>query len=553
MSSGSLDNGRESPYPSLMRTAAALALLLLAAASARATDPETQTAPAPADPNASGQAVNQERIEKVKSYAPQGGDPLNLTPELQQQLTQLPDHKFDKVTTILGRMQGRGKNVDQDNVELAMRFADGRRFRDPTGDGLGDGIRGGLHGERGGYGPGGHEDRHIERGDPTASLRGSPEAKWDPNTLRDVPPSHKAYGDAQTGLGVQAQLRGDDRGAYSHYQNALNSGQTDPRTLTFASLSALNAGEPEKAANWSAWALKQDPKGPLAEQATAINKMAENRMPRQDEVRRPLTSADAAGAAAPKPPAGARAADTIPELDRPLPPRPTEPGLPKEALAVVAEANRLVAQAAKAYRAGDIKEAAAKAVEALAKDPDDVRALQVHASAMAKEGRWEEVKRDADRALDLAPGYVPMLLLRAAASVHAKDWRAVRRDADEVLTKEGANPTAWRFRGIAQAGLGERTQAIASLERARQHGDPEAARLLAVARSLPPGADVVDLVDMLTGGAEGRAALESARPEPSRAPAKRSGKSLFIFGAAALAGLTAGGMILLAGWSSGRD
>lgn len=518
-----------------MALPAALALLL-AGAPAQASDPVT--APPPSDQDATPSTYDHERIEKVKSFAKPGSDPMSISESLQQTLTNMPKDKFDKTTHVLGRMRDRGRDVDEDNVGLAVKIAEGGRLHDKNGarhhggDGP-DGLLGGLH-----------EGRHIGSSDPSSSLRNSPEAKWDNLTLRDVPPSHKGYGDAQTGLGVQAQLRGDERGAYSHYQNALNSGQTEPRTLTFAALSALNAGEPEKAANWSAWALKQDPTGPLAEQATAINKMAENRMPRQDDVRPPLTSENAAPSSRP---AAAPAATNIPELDRPLLPRPAEPAMPKEALAVVAETNRLVAQASKAYRAGDIKEAAAKAAEAMAKDPDDVRALQVHAAAMAKDGRWEEVKRDADRALDIAPGYVPMLLLRAAASVQAKDWRAARRDAEEVLTKERANPTAWRFRGIAQAGLGERREAVNSLEQARRYGDPEAPRLLAAARSLPPGADVVDLVELLAGSAAEREASGAANAAPQASPAPRRGRIGLVVGAAVLAGVVAGGLILLFG------
>jgi tetratricopeptide (TPR) repeat protein len=279
----------------------------------------------------------------------------------------------------------------------------------------------------------------------------------------------------------------------------------------------------------------------MAEQAQAISKMALKRLPKEEDPfkNRPARREET--------PAATRPGESVPELERPLPPRAAEPGLPPEAAAVLAKANRLVAQTSQAYRTGDIKEAAKLAGEALAADPDDVRALQVRAAANAKAGNWEDARKDADRGLDLAPGYVPLLLLRAAASAHAKDWKGVTEDAGAVLAKEGANPTAWRFQGLAQAALGDRAAATASLSRAAQHGDPEAPRLLAAARSLPPGADVVDLVELLAGSAAEREASGAARAAPPAAPPSRGGRLGLVVGAAVLAGVVAGGLILLLG------
>ncbi|TBR18355.1 hypothetical protein EPO15_15260 [bacterium] len=340
-------------------------------------------------------------------------------------------------------------------------------------------------------------------------------------------PSHPRVNFA---LAVQDQARGDNRAALSGYETALAGGQDDSRTLTFASLSALNAGDPRKAAQWASQALEKDPNGPMAEQAEAISKMALKRLPKEEDPfkNRPPTRAPQSDAT------------SVPELDQPLPPKPADPGLPPEVAKLLADTNRLVAQASKAYRAGDNKEAEKLATEALAKDPEDVRALQLRAAAEAKEGRWEEAQKDATRGLDLAPGYVPLLLLRAAAGTHLKDWRSVRADASQVLAKEKTNPTAWRFMGLAQAGLGERADAVASLSQAVRYGDRDAARLLAAAQALPPGSDGADLIATLG------ASVTAERPAPA-APAGGRSKPLLVLGAALFAGLVAGAVILLAG------
>lgn len=374
------------------------------------------------------------------------------------------------------------------------------------------------------------------------------ETKVDPGVLRSFPPGHEAYPRAQLALAVQDQARGDHRAALSGFETAIAGGEDGARALTFASLSALNAGDPYKAAQWSARALEQDPSGKLTEQAEAINKLALKRLPKEaDPLAPPARRTGEPGAG------GARPGESVPELERPLPPKAADPGLPPEAKSLLAETNRLVAQASKAYRTGDIKEAVKLAGEALAKDPDDVRALQVRAAAQAKAGHWEEARKDAERGLDLAPGYVPLLLLRAAAAVHAKDWKAVKADAEAVLSKERTNPTAWRFQGLAQAALGDRAAASASLGRAAQYGDPEAPRLLAAARSLPPGADVVDLVELLAGSAAERESASAAQAAPPAAPPSRRGRIGLVVGAAVLAGVVAGGLILLLGRRDGES
>ncbi|TPW21100.1 MAG: hypothetical protein FD126_1030, partial [Elusimicrobia bacterium] len=478
----------------------ALALFLAAPARAQDTTAATQTndsgsgqAPAGQDP------PKKTRVEQIQEIgAKPGVDPVKYPPRMQKNLNGMSNEEFEAVTKVIARNAQPDQQVSPQSLGFAMHAAmknsDGgswvkKWFNEGGDDGDGKGNMPGWHGRR--HGGGSSEP----------STDGLPEAKVDPGVYRSVGPSNHAYGDAQTGLGVQAQMRGDNRAAYSHYQNAVNSGNNDARTLTFGSLAALNAGDPKNAYNWSATALQADPGGALAEQATAVNRMAIKRLPKEEDPKAPIRGSDPgepspAAARSPAPANAAAAAGSIPELERPLQPRAATAGLPPEALAVVADTNRLMALASKAYRAGDMKEAVKLSAETLAKDPDDVRALQVSAAAHAKEGKWDEVRKEADRGLDLAPGYVPLLLLRSASSIHVKDWRSAKADAAAVLSKEKANPTAWRFMGIAQSGLGEREESVTSLSRAVQYGDPEARRLLALARSLPPGADAADLVEM---------------------------------------------------------
>lgn len=521
--------------------AAALLVLPFAAAfgdekqgSTTTSEPESKTS----DSNAKADAmkVGQDRAETLKPLLRGGRGQGRPMPEaLIQALGQMDPERFEKdVLAVL-------KNKQMDEKGQKTGYRDLRMLVDPGfnpfvwNDGLPSGQKP----------AGGESVSGISRHARAQAIK-----DHDSDTLRLVPPEHHAYDKSQNILATKEQLNGNHSGALRGYEGVISRGNAGPDTYALASLSALNLGEPRKALTYSLKSLEMDPAGPMAEQATAVNKMASKRVPKEEDPKAPIRGSDphepSAPARGPAPTKAAAAAASIPELDRPLQPRAATAGLPPEALAVVADTNRLMALASKAYRANDLKEALKLSAETLAKDPDDVRALQVSAAAHAKEGKWEEVRKEADKGLDLAPGYVPLLLLRSASAIHVKDWRAAKADAAAVLAKEKANPTAWRFMGIAQSGLGEREESVTSLSRAQQYGDPEARRLLALARSLPPGADAADLVEMLANAADGLETAAAARAAAAPPPA-RGLKTAVVFAAAVMTGIVVGGLIFLAG------
>lgn len=509
-----------------------LALLaLLAAASPALSNPGAPTQQHSVDdkgqtPNAQEPGKQAEsRAETVQNILAKKGKTEPLPERFVQKLEKMNPERFNGFVEFL---QNGKKNGGSPNHETASWW---ERAWDPKGN----------------FGRRHHRDDDGEGGPVTG---GPGVNKIDRNSLQGIPSGHPLRDSAEVTMASQDQNRGKHAEALRGYEGVISRGNAGPETYAYASLSALNIGEPHKAVTYSLKSLEMDPTGPMAEQATAINKLASKRVPKEEDPKAPIRGSDpqapAAPTRAPSPTKASAAADSIPELDRPLQPRAAAAGLPPEALAVVADTNRLMALASKAYRANDLKEALKLSAETLAKDPDDVRALQVSAAAHAKEGKWEEVRKEADRGLDLAPGYVPLLLLRSASAIHVKDWRAAKADAAAVLAKEKANPTAWRFMGIAQSGLGEREEAVTSLARAQQYGDPEARRLLALARSLPPGADAADLVEMLANAADG---LETAAAARAAAPPPRARglKTAVVFAAAVLTGVVVGGLIFLAG------
>lgn len=512
------------------RATALAFLILLAPARAAASQSDARQPTAPSGPAArsgdyeSPQSRGGQRVaefEQDDKLTPEA----RKAPHLKNKLASMSEEEYQAYKTkmkIAGRATPVNLETTQFVADAVSRPSDAHGINPFAGPAAGVGIGNGLQ--------------------TTLSPSAPPETKVDAEVLRSFPPGDAAYPRAQFALAVQDQARGNHRAALGGFEVAIAGGQEDARTLTFASLSALNSGDPYKAAHWSAQALERDPGGALSEQADAIHKLALKRLPKEADPLAPPARRPEEGRGS-----GARPGESVPELDRPPPPRAAEPGLPPQVVALVAETNRLVALASKAYRTGDIKEAVKLSGEALLKDPDDVRALQIRAAAVAKAGDWEEARKDAERGLDLAPGYVPLLLLRAAAAAHAKDWKSVKADAKAVLAKERANATAWRFAGLAESALGERAAATASLSRAAQYGDPEAPRLLAALRALPPGADVVDLVEQLAGSVAEREGASASQSAPAAAPVPKRGRIALVAGAAVLAGLVAGGLILLLG------
>ena len=335
--------------------------------------------------------------------------------------------------------------------------------------------------------------------------------------------SWKAYpedGAAPFILGVQKAWAGDHEAALPYYQAALDAGYDEPRSLTFAALTAAQVGQFQKAADWSGKALAEDPQGELSQQALAINKLSSGRL---------LDSTPAKQ----QPPPPSRYA---PE-EAPPPPRPKNGA--SVAPSALELAGRYAAEARAAVKVGDHARAVERATRALEEDPDDARALNLRSAALVRMNRYEEARKDAERGLDLAAGYVPLLLTRAMAAGRVGKIAEAKENALEALRKDPKSLPALRLLAFSQAADRDREGMLATLRKAAP-SDPVAAQVLSRALTLPDEADATVLFSDAVLFGEGGA---PAAPAPKRGPPKM----LLVVGASLLAGLIAGGVILLAG------
>ncbi|MBI5595493.1 MAG: protein kinase [Elusimicrobia bacterium] len=332
---------------------------------------------------------------------------------------------------------------------------------------------------------------------------------------------------------ISRAAEGEHEDALPYFRAAIENGREEPRILTWAALSAYNTGDMAQASEWAHRARMLDPKGPLSGQAGAIEKMALNRLsdakPGKEQTPGEAMTAEAGG----KPAAFPDPAST------PDPPRPKSgAAVDPSALEL---ANRYAAEARAAVKVGDNARAVERATKALEQDPDDARALNLRAAAFARMGRYSEAKADAERGLDLAAGYIPLLLTRSIAAARTGKPAEAKQSALEVLRKDARNPAALRLLAFAQAADRDREGMLATLRKA-DPADPAAAQALSRALTLPPEADATVLFSDAVLFGEAAAPLAAA-PAPKRGLPKL----LLVVGASLLAGLIAGGVILLAG------
>ncbi len=308
--------------------------------------------------------------------------------------------------------------------------------------------------------------------------------------------------------GVQHAWNGDHAGAMPFFKEAIDGGLEDPKTLTFAALSALNTGDARLAARWSRQAMDADPGGPLAAQAGAINKLAVKRLASGPPLKEERTP---------------------PAEEAPLKRMTSAPGS-----AILDSTKALVQSGREALRVHDYAKAADLAGRGLAQDPDDVAARYLRAAAYLRMRRYKEADDDARRGLELAPNYFPLMLARALAAARLGRFDEARALAMEVLRADPGNTAAARILALAAAGQGDRAAMASALERAG------ARNLLRRASRLPSGADATLLFsDAFLLGDERDSALP---PQERRVP-----KWLIVLGVSALSAVLAAGLVLLLG------
>ena len=318
--------------------------------------------------------------------------------------------------------------------------------------------------------------------------------------LPDVP-------SAQEGLALGRLQRGDFRGAYGGFSQAIGLGAATADNFYYRGLAAARTGDAAQAHRDAAAALSINPKDARAfslfrlSEAQAPSVRAGLRPPAEDPFGRQ-------NLAAPE-------RDDIPERAGDLRAAPsTIEEVKRQALPEPAQASKKLTEKAETflqvrdYRAADML--ASKAIEV---NPQNAQAYNLRAAARGRQGDFRAAVADASSGLALAPESVPLLHTRAWAYGGLGDYEASAADTLSILRRQPRDPYALYGLARAQSGLGRRTQMLESLKKAAD-ADPRFRKTYVAALQLPTGADT----ELLFAGFDGPAPAGPNAPGPERHP-----------------------------------
>lgn len=291
---------------------------------------------------------------------------------------------------------------------------------------------------------------------------------------------------AQQMAAVSLKSAGRLEEARSLYERVLRSEPSSPGGWTGYADLAYRLNDMVLAHHAAAKALALSPDNPVA---FSILKLTESKVPSLKDSP-PLK-------AAPKTAEEPSSYDGFPEADG-------GKDLPAEKKERLLASRRLVEQAVRALKAGELESAEDASRRALGLAPENLRARNHLATTLNRLGRHDEALAEAETVLARAPDAVPALLNRSLAEIMLGRYEEGSAGARAALSRSPSNPVALRLLAHAQAGLKDRRGMIETLAKGALL-DPSLERLHRKALQLPESS-------------EGLLLFEDAKKEPSLDP-----------------------------------